>query len=99
MTDEEIEVVAEELAKSGGLSWYPGRTPGPLLRLVTDHYREQARAVIAALDHVRAGGEPSRTPALRREGSPETVQCGSANEVRPGATIIYRPPGDRRAYP
>jgi hypothetical protein len=46
MIGEEIEVVAEELAKSGGLSWYPGHTPGPLMRLVTDHYRDQARVII-----------------------------------------------------
>ncbi len=99
MTDEEIEVVAEELAKSGGLSWYPGRTQGPLMRLVTDHYREQARAVIAALDHVRTGGDPSRSPAPQRERSPEAVHRGWARDVRPGATIIYRPSGDQRAYP
>jgi hypothetical protein len=99
MTDEEIEVVAEELAKSGGLSWYPGHTKGPLMRLVTDHYREQARAVIAALDHHRIGGDPTRSPAPQREGSPEITYRGSARDVRPGATIIYRPLGDQRAYP
>jgi hypothetical protein len=36
MTGEEIEVVAEELAKSGGISWYPRHTPGPLMPLVRD---------------------------------------------------------------
>ena len=41
MTDEEIEVVAEELAKRDGLSWYPGRRQGPLTRLVTDYYRDK----------------------------------------------------------
>jgi hypothetical protein len=99
MTDEEIEVVAEELAKSDGLSWYPGPVQGPRMGLVTDHYREQARAVIAALDHVRTGGDSSRSPTLRREGSLEAVHRGSIREVGPGATIIYRPPGDQRAYP
>jgi len=41
MTDEEIEVVAEELAKGDGSSWYPGRRQGPLTRLVTDCYRDK----------------------------------------------------------
>ena len=99
MTDEEIEVVAEELAKSGGLSWYPGRTQEPHMRLVTDHYREQVRAMIAALDHLRTGGESSRSPVPGTVGLPEGVNRGLAREVRPGATIIYRPPGDQRAYP
>ncbi len=45
MTDEEIEVVAEELARSSGLSWYPGRVQGLLIRLVADRSHEQARAL------------------------------------------------------
>ncbi len=100
MTDEEIEVVAEELAKSGGLSWYPGRGQGSLMRLVTDRYRDQARAVIAALEHLRrGGGDTSQVPDARREGSPEAVHHGSVGDVQPGATIIYRPSGEQRAYP
>ncbi|MXQ13363.1 hypothetical protein [Microvirga makkahensis] len=35
MTDQEVEVVAEELAKIGRLSWYPGRQEGPFVRAVT----------------------------------------------------------------
>jgi hypothetical protein len=99
MTDEEIEVVAEELAKSSGLSWYPGRAQGPLMRLVTDHHREQARVVIAALERLRAGEDSCWAPDLQRDGPQETIHRGPVSEVRPGATIIYRPPGDQRAYP
>jgi hypothetical protein len=55
MTEEEIEAVAEELAKIGGVSWYPGRAPGPLLRVVSERYRDRARVAIAALDRLRAG--------------------------------------------
>ncbi len=100
MTDEEIEVVAEELAKSGGLSWYPGRGQGSLMRLVTDHYREQARAVIAALDHLRrGGGDTSQMPDARRVRPPGALHRDPVSAVRPGATIIYRPSGDQRAYP
>ena len=53
MTDEEVEIVAQELAKAGGTSWYPGRQTGALLRVVTDRYRNQARAAIAAFDRLQ----------------------------------------------
>ncbi|KAB0264995.1 hypothetical protein FEZ63_20515 [Microvirga brassicacearum] len=54
MTDEEVEIVALELAKVGGLSWYPGREKGVLLRAVTERYRDQARAAIAAFDRCKS---------------------------------------------
>ena len=69
MSDDEIEVVAEELAKAGGPSWYPGRVRGPLLRLVTDRHREQARAVIALLGQLRANQEPAG-PEGNGQGAP-----------------------------
>ncbi|QFU15858.1 hypothetical protein [Microvirga thermotolerans] len=99
MTDEEIEVVAEALALAGGCSWYPGRTDGPLLRIVTDRYREQARIAIEAIERVRAQPDGSRppdpaAPSMNGEGRPMAKQ-----DLRPGATVIYRPPGERRAYP
>jgi hypothetical protein len=53
MTDEEVEIVARELAKIGGTSWYPGRQPGSILRLVSDRYRDQARAIIQTVDTLR----------------------------------------------
>jgi len=54
MTEEEIEIVAEELAKIGGVSWYPGREKGTLMRVVSDRYRDRARIAIEALDRYRA---------------------------------------------
>ena len=54
MTDDEVELLAQELAKVGGTSWYPGRQPYPILRVVTDRYRDQARAIISAYDRMRA---------------------------------------------
>ena len=54
MTEDEIEAVAEELAKAGGVSWYPGREGGTLLKVVSDRYRDRARLAIAALDRYRA---------------------------------------------
>ena len=53
MTEEEIEIVAEELAKIGGVAWYPGRETGTLVRVVCDRYRDRAKVAIAALDRYR----------------------------------------------
>jgi hypothetical protein len=102
MNQEEVEVVAEELAKIGGTAWYPGRQQGPLLREVTERYREQARVVIAALERRRASSEaavsPDPTVGENRE-IEKSSQVDAIPDIRPGATVIYRPAGDQRAYP
>ncbi|NBJ09782.1 hypothetical protein [Microvirga arsenatis] len=100
MTEEEIEVVAEELAKIGGVTWYPGREKGTLMRVVCDRYRDRARVAIEALERYRAGRQASLTQDNVRIGT-ETRDCpppAPDETIRPGATVIYRPPGDRRAY-
>jgi hypothetical protein len=102
MTEEEVDVVAEELAKIGGTAWYPGRQQGPLLREVTERYRMQARAVIAALERRRASSEaavsPDPTVGENRE-IEKSSQIDAIPDIRLGATVIYRPAGDQRAYP
>ncbi|WP_246728379.1 hypothetical protein [Microvirga terricola] len=104
MDEAEVEVVAEELAKLGGTTWYPGREQGPVLRVVHERYRDRARAAIAALDRYRAEktGEPTPSAPEKRSfdqkvDSPALLTPSDNIEV--GATVIYRPPGDRRAYP
>ena len=102
MTKEEVDVVAEELAKIGGTAWYPGRQQGPLLREVTERYREQARAAIAALERIRASSEAVVTSdhMERVEGKVANFSKPNAiSNIRPGATVVYRPAGDQRAYP
>lgn len=102
MTEEEIEVVAEELAKIGGVAWYPGREKGTLMRVVSDRYRDRARIAIEALDRFRQSKHSPLSQDntidnnyLTREPTPRDT----SEDIKPGATVIYRPPGDRRAYP
>jgi hypothetical protein len=102
MTEEEIEVVAEELAKAGGLSWHPGRTQRPLLRAVSERYRDRARLAIKALDRVRARNQDLNAPRRPALEAPQTKGVPNPlpeNGLQPGAIVVYRPPGDRRAIP
>ncbi len=100
MTEEEIEAVAEELAKIGGVSWYPGRTTGPVLRPVSERYRDRARVAIAALDRMRAGkasSEALQAAAEKSAASAATSACDPGDRLQVGAVVVYRPPGDQRA--
>jgi hypothetical protein len=101
MTEEEIEVVAEELAKIGGVTWYPGREKGTLMRVVCDRYRDRAKMAIEALERYRAGRQASLTQDNEQISklSISSSDLHPNDDLRPGATVIYRPPGDRRAYP
>jgi len=101
MTEEEVEVVAEELAKVGGLSWYPGREAGSLMRVVTDRYRDRARVAIAALERLHASKVADITQDNRMGERPlanDFLATSEGDDIKPGTTVIYRPPGDRRAY-
>jgi hypothetical protein len=98
MTENEVEVVAEELAKVGGTTWHPGRERGPLLRAVSQRYRDRARVAIAALDRLRAKSESPVAPQeltveIPAEASGET----SGENVQVGVVVVYRPPLDQRA--
>lgn len=102
MTEEEIEIVAEELAKIGGVTWYPGRETGTLMRVVCDRYRDRARVAIEALERHRTGQQAPLAQDNRQiEKLSVRMQPHSHahDDIRPGTTVIYRPPGDRRAYP
>src|SRR5215213_9294609 len=102
MTDDEIEAVAAELAKAGGVSWHSGQERGPL-KLVMDRYRDRARLAIAALDRVRAaeqsislGTVGSEPPGPNTQAALEPV---SSDVISEGCLVLYRPPGDKRTYP
>ncbi|WP_210345868.1 hypothetical protein [Microvirga soli] len=100
MTEDEIEYVAQEMAKVGGVSWYPGRTSGGLLRNVCERYRDRARVAIAALDRVRTDPQAADVPVIEQsresvasEGSDEAPN----NKLEVGSIVVHRPPGDQRA--
>ncbi len=100
MTEDEIEVVAEELAKAGGASWYPGRQRGPLLKVVSDRYRDRARLAIAALDRYRAQKAGlAQLDSIEAEQAPVPVDASTAADgtLQVGAIVVYRPPGEQRA--
>ncbi len=99
MDEQEVEVVAEELAKAGGVAWHPGRTTGPVLRAVNDRYRDRARLAIAALERWRTRSLGSAELAVhppKRSTSPKDVPAALSG-LQAGADVIYRPPGDKRA--
>ena len=97
MTEEEVQLVAEELAKIGGTSWYPGREGDTFLRIVSDRDRDRARVAIAALDRCRTGQQLSGAGDDTTRTSPNAATACLDQDIHPGKTIVYRPPGDQRA--
>jgi hypothetical protein len=100
VTEEEIEAVAHELAKVGGLSWYPGRTKGALLRPVSERYRDRARVAIATLDRLRAQQDGKSAPqVVPADGLVHAGQRSAerAEDLQVGSVVVYRPPGEKRA--
>ncbi|MBM6584345.1 hypothetical protein ILT44_29555 [Microvirga sp. BT689] len=93
MTDDEIEAVAAELAKAGGVSWHSGQERGPL-KLVMDRYRDRARLAIATLDRLRTTKHSPGEMEVERPGP-----AAESDVVSEGSLVLYRPPGDKRTYP
>ena len=102
MSDDEIEAVAAELAKAGGVSWHLGQERGPL-KLVMDRYRDRARLAIATLERLRAAKQaltpnPTKVETLEPSAAPNHEPV-SHDEVSVGSLVLFRPPGDKRTYP
>ena len=69
---------------------------------MSDRYRDRARLAIAALDRYRAPkASAASTDSVETEPQPIPARSATTpdNTVHAGATVIYRPPGERRAYP
>jgi hypothetical protein len=102
MTEDEVDWVAAEMAKAGGVSWYPGRERGPL-KVVSDRYRDRARLAIAALERYRASKQDASPPAeieaeLHEPDANASQSFVSDHAIVAGSKVLYRPTGDRRAY-
>lgn len=102
MSDDEIEAVAAELAKAGGLSWYSGQERGPL-KVIMDRYRDRARLAIAALERARAAKQSISSDPIkggkREPNAKATLEPISSDAVSVGSLVLYRPLGDKRSYP
>jgi len=102
MTDDEVEAVAAELAKAGGVSWHSGQERGPL-KVVMDRYRDRARLAIATLDRLRAAKQGTSPGEIRAEHPGTSAESNAEpvleNTVSAGSLVLYRPPGDKRSYP
>ena len=97
MTDEEVELIAELLAKVGG-SWFPERTR-PALRTINTRHREVARLLIDELDRAKGAKDQA---ALESNPTPEAsggdpFNFASDDQLYVGATVVYRNPGEKRA--
>jgi hypothetical protein len=72
------------------------------LKVVSDRYRDRARLAIAVLDRHRAQKAAASLPDIveaERPSAPTETGAPDDGTLRVGATVVYRPPGDRRAYP
>jgi len=94
LTEEEIKIVAEMLAKIGG-NWYPERAQsGP--KFVTNRHREVAELIVAAVERSRAALQNAGDDGSASEPSVASQSQTSAHELHVGAAVHYRPPGDKR---
>jgi hypothetical protein len=96
VTEEEIKLVSEMLAKIGG-NWYPERAQsGP--KFVSNRHREVAQLIVEAVERSRVA---QRSMTGKAEGSKGSLDVSSPNdlgdhELEVGASVLYRPPGDKR---
>jgi hypothetical protein len=80
MTDDEVEAVAVELAKAGGVSWHSGQGRRPL-KLVMDRFRDRARLVITALERVQAAKQAHSPDPAEIEPGSRHLQAGIVNLI------------------
>jgi hypothetical protein len=93
MAEDQVEIVADLLARIGG-SWYPDRTRSAL-RVVNDRHREVARLVFEALGRPTEATQEERTASGR--GAAASFNFAKDDQLYVGATVIYRPVGEKRA--
>ena len=98
MTEDEVEAIAELLAKVSG-NWYPERTR-PALRAISKRHRDVAQLVLAQLEQFRGadrGVKQIENPPLERSDEANAFNFAGDDQLYVGATVVYRPPGEKRA--
>jgi len=98
MSVDKVEAIAALLARVSG-NWYPERTR-PALRTINKRHRDVAQLVLAEYD--RLSGVEQREAswtASPPDNSDETSTFNFAgdDQLYVGATVVYRPPGEKRA--
>lgn len=96
MTEEEIKLVAEVLAKIGG-NWYPERA-GSAPKAVSNRHRDVARVIVGAVERLKEANRSAADDASAPERPLEARSLDDAGdeELHVGASVLYRPPNDKR---
>jgi hypothetical protein len=96
LTEEDIRLVAEVLAKIGG-NWSPERAQSAP-RTVNNRHREVARIIIAAVERAKAANQSATKEgsAPDRSRDARTTNGAEGGDLHVGASVVYRPPGDKR---
>lgn len=96
MSEEEVELVAELLAKIGG-TWNPERAQ-PASRIVGNRHRDVARLVLDAVERSKAANRNSTgtDPVSGEPSEADAITDAKGNRLYVGANVVYQPPGDKR---
>jgi hypothetical protein len=98
MTVDKVEAIADLLAKVSG-NWYPERTR-PALRTINKRHRDVAQLILTEFDRIEGVAENTEAiPASAQDNSDEANAFNFAgdDQLYVGATVVYRPPGEKRA--
>jgi len=98
MTEDEVEAIAELLAKVSG-NWYPERTR-PALRTISKRHQDVAQLILAELAQLRGAdqdAEPMDGSPHERPDAANAFNFAGDDQLYVGAAVVYRPPGEKRA--
>lgn len=98
MTVDKVEAIAELLARVSG-NWYPERTR-PALRTINKRHRDVAQLILAEFDRLTGAArdaEPSNGPSQETVDEANAFNFAGDDQLYVGATVVYRPPGEKRA--
>ncbi|HZH11731.1 MAG TPA: hypothetical protein VEZ24_15325 [Microvirga sp.] len=98
MTVDKVEAIAELLARVSG-NWYPERTR-PALRTINKRHRDVAQLILAEFDRlsgVARDAQAQDAPIQENVDEANAFNFAGDDQLYVGATVVYRPPGEKRA--